>query len=102
MMRGGGVGLVLSVVALVLSSCGANSQDETSTCAGESTGVCAAFCGSDVVGDTVCVHGRWQCPEGMVNGITECPAGTCFGPSAHCCNPRDQTAFASGVCQSSE
>lgn len=91
-----GVAIVTWATMLFLSSCAGSSSDPSRGCAGESSYVCAAFCGSDLVAMTECVHGAWKCPAGYVNGLDECPVGTCFGPAANCCN--SQGFVAQGVC----
>ncbi|HWZ89346.1 MAG TPA: hypothetical protein VNW92_10865, partial [Polyangiaceae bacterium] len=94
-----GVGALVWAIAVLSSSCG-NSSAESNRCSGMSSYSCAAFCGSDSVGATECVNGRWQCPDGYINGHDDCPVGTCFGPAAPCCNSHGDVV-ASGVCPSS-
>ncbi len=91
--------LGFGALALLLVHCSSDTTDEQSaTCAGTAKSQCAAFCGSDVVGQEICVEGEWRCPSGYVRG-SECPPGTCFGYSI-CCGPSGE--HASKICPSSD
>jgi hypothetical protein len=47
---------------------------------------CTDFCGSDEFLSPSCVAGKWQCPGEVPVHTDQCPAGTCWGLPAECCD----------------